>query len=99
MPQNNKSLSHDISNLCLYFFSLGNVPNQFLELRITYYDVLSRIDLMSSLKKGWRPRRTIVFASWGAGEHGYMGSLEWIERVANVFMIFHPGFINSGPIL
>ena len=38
----------------------------------------------SMMKKGWRPRRTIVFASWGAGEHGYMGSLEWIEEFQTI---------------
>lgn len=36
------------------------------------------------VKKGWRPRRTIVFASWGAGEHGYLGSLEWVEEYQKV---------------
>ena len=36
------------------------------------------------LKKGWRPRRTIMFASWGAGEHGYMGSMEWIEEFQTI---------------
>lgn len=29
--------------------------------------------------KNWRPRRTIVFASWGAEEHGLLGSVEWVE--------------------
>ena len=38
----------------------------------------------SMLKKGWRPRRTILFASWGAGEHGYMGSMEWIEEFQTI---------------
>jgi len=34
------------------------------------------------LKAGWRPRRTIVFASWDAEEHGLMGSTEWAEQHA-----------------
>jgi len=29
-------------------------------------------------KRGWRPRRSIVFASWGAEEYGLMGSNEWV---------------------
>ncbi|XP_070577802.1 N-acetylated-alpha-linked acidic dipeptidase 2-like [Ptychodera flava] len=29
---------------------------------------------------GWRPRRTIVFCSWGAEEYGLIGSNEWIEE-------------------
>ena len=32
------------------------------------------------LKSGWRPRRTVVFASWDAEEEGLMGSTEWGEQ-------------------
>ncbi|XP_054716263.1 putative N-acetylated-alpha-linked acidic dipeptidase [Uloborus diversus] len=32
------------------------------------------------LKEGWRPRRTILFCSWGAEEHNLIGSTEWIEE-------------------
>ena len=28
---------------------------------------------------GWRPRKTIVFCSWGAEEYGIIGSYEWVE--------------------
>ena len=31
------------------------------------------------LKQGWRPRRSIVFCSWGAEEYGLIGSTEWVE--------------------
>jgi N-acetylated-alpha-linked acidic dipeptidase len=31
------------------------------------------------LKSGWKPKRTIVFASWDAEEEGLMGSTEWGE--------------------
>ncbi len=34
------------------------------------------------LKNGWRPKRTIVFGSWDAEEHGLMGSTEWVEQNA-----------------
>ncbi len=30
-------------------------------------------------KNGWRPRRSIVFATWGAEEMGIIGSTEWVE--------------------
>lgn len=30
--------------------------------------------------KGWRPRRTLVFCSWGAEEFGLIGSQEWVEQ-------------------
>ncbi|XP_066957584.1 N-acetylated-alpha-linked acidic dipeptidase 2 [Macrobrachium rosenbergii] len=32
------------------------------------------------LKKGWRPRRTLVFCSWSAEEYGMIGSTEWVEE-------------------
>jgi N-acetylated-alpha-linked acidic dipeptidase len=32
------------------------------------------------LKQGWRPRRTIVIASWDAEEEGLIGSTEWVEQ-------------------
>lgn len=31
------------------------------------------------LKSGWRPRRTIILASWDAEEYGMVGSTEWVE--------------------
>uniref|UniRef100_A0A8K9VGK0 Transferrin receptor 1b n=1 Tax=Oncorhynchus mykiss TaxID=8022 RepID=A0A8K9VGK0_ONCMY len=30
-------------------------------------------------KDGFRPRRSLVFASWSAGEYGGVGSTEWLE--------------------
>jgi N-acetylated-alpha-linked acidic dipeptidase len=32
------------------------------------------------LKQGWRPRRTILIASWDAEEEGLIGSTEWVEQ-------------------
>ncbi len=34
------------------------------------------------LKQGWRPKRTIIFASWDAEEEGLIGSTEWVEQHA-----------------
>jgi N-acetylated-alpha-linked acidic dipeptidase len=34
------------------------------------------------LKQGWRPKRTMIFASWDAEEEGLMGSTEWVEEHA-----------------
>ena len=31
------------------------------------------------LNQGWKPRRTIVFCSWGAEEYALIGSTEWVE--------------------
>ena len=33
-------------------------------------------------KQGWRPKRTIVIASWDAEEEGLIGSTEWVEQNA-----------------
>jgi N-acetylated-alpha-linked acidic dipeptidase len=33
-------------------------------------------------KDGWKPRRTLVFASWDAEEYGLVGSTEWAEEHA-----------------
>ncbi len=32
------------------------------------------------LKSGWRPKRTMIFASWDGEEEGLMGSTEWAEQ-------------------
>jgi N-acetylated-alpha-linked acidic dipeptidase len=32
-----------------------------------------------ALSKGWKPQRTIVFASWDGEEYGLVGSTEWVE--------------------
>ncbi|MFN2498542.1 MAG: M28 family metallopeptidase [Pyrinomonadaceae bacterium] len=34
------------------------------------------------LKKGWKPRRTIVLCSWDGEEYGLLGSTEWVEHNA-----------------
>jgi len=34
------------------------------------------------LRHGWRPRRTLVFASWDGEEEGLLGSTEWAEQHA-----------------
>ena len=33
-----------------------------------------------ALKLGWKPLRTIVFASWDGEEYGLIGSTEWVEE-------------------
>lgn len=33
-----------------------------------------------ALAKGWKPLRTIVFASWDGEEYGLIGSTEWVEE-------------------
>jgi N-acetylated-alpha-linked acidic dipeptidase len=38
--------------------------------------------LGSAVKHGWKPRRTLVYASWDAEEYGLVGSTEWAEEHA-----------------
>ena len=37
----------------------------------------------------WKPRRTIIFASWDAEEYGVTGSLEWLEVIMYNNCIVH----------
>ncbi len=38
--------------------------------------------IAEAVQDGWKPRRTIVFASWDAEEWGLIGSTEWGEQFA-----------------
>ncbi|KAK7078223.1 N-acetylated-alpha-linked acidic dipeptidase 2, partial [Halocaridina rubra] len=33
----------------------------------------------------WRPRRSILLLSWGAGEYGFFGATEWVEEYLKIF--------------
>ena len=37
----------------------------------------------AALKEGWKPKRTLIFASWDAEEWGLIGSTEWAEKHAD----------------
>uniref|UniRef100_A0A673HX30 Glutamate carboxypeptidase 2-like n=1 Tax=Sinocyclocheilus rhinocerous TaxID=307959 RepID=A0A673HX30_9TELE len=47
------------------------------------------------MKKGWRPRRTLIFASWDAEEFGLLGSTEWAEDHARVLQERAVAYINA----
>ncbi|MGH0176133.1 UNVERIFIED_CONTAM: hypothetical protein FKN15_015840 [Acipenser sinensis] len=47
------------------------------------------------MKKGWRPRRTIIFASWDAEEFGLLGSTEWAEDNAKILQERAVAYINA----
>ncbi|HWB32147.1 MAG TPA: M28 family metallopeptidase [Acidobacteriaceae bacterium] len=50
---------------------------------------------------GWRPRRTIVIASWDAEEQGLIGSTEWVEQhmdeLRHAVAYFNIDMAASGP--
>jgi N-acetylated-alpha-linked acidic dipeptidase len=47
------------------------------------------------LKGGWRPKRTIVYASWDAEEPGLLGSVEWAEAHAEELQRKGVLYVNS----
>lgn len=53
------------------------------------------------MKQGWRPKRTIVFASWDAEEEGLIGSTEWCEQnathLAHAVAYFNTDVSVAGP--
>ncbi|XP_037696959.1 putative N-acetylated-alpha-linked acidic dipeptidase [Choloepus didactylus] len=46
-------------------------------------------------KKGWKPRRTILFASWDAEEFGLLGSTEWAEENSKLLQERAVAYINA----
>ncbi|KAK3712657.1 hypothetical protein RRG08_058560 [Elysia crispata] len=47
------------------------------------------------VKEGtWRPRRSIMFCSWGAEEYGLIGSAEWVEQYVAVLRERAVGYLN-----
>jgi len=47
------------------------------------------------LRSGWRPRRTLVYASWDAEEPGLLGSTEWAEAHAAELATRAVAYVNS----
>nr|XP_060627107.1 putative N-acetylated-alpha-linked acidic dipeptidase [Anolis sagrei ordinatus] len=46
-------------------------------------------------QEGWRPRRTIIFASWDAEEFGLIGSTEWAEENVKILQERAVAYINA----
>ncbi|KAL3873960.1 hypothetical protein ACJMK2_037035 [Sinanodonta woodiana] len=44
--------------------------------------------------KNWRPRRSILFCSWGAEEYGLIGSTEWVEQYTKSLGARAVGYLN-----
>jgi N-acetylated-alpha-linked acidic dipeptidase len=56
-----------------------------------------------ALAKGWKPLRTIVFASWDGEEYGLVGSTEWVEEYLPWLSHANVAYVNvdvatTGPI-
>ncbi len=58
-----------------------------------------------AVRQGWKPLRTIVFASWDGEEYGLIGSTEWVEEYlpwlnhANVAYIVSISPLSSYPTI
>ena len=55
-------------------------------------------------RQGWRPKRSMVFLSWGAEEYSLCGSREFVEQYEIQLSQRGVGYINTdvcmvGPIL
>jgi N-acetylated-alpha-linked acidic dipeptidase len=67
------------------------------------WDPLSgHVDMMAEakaigalLKTGWRPKRTLVYASWDGEEPGLLGSTEWAETHADELQKKAVLYVNS----
>src|SRR5690349_20492291 len=46
-------------------------------------------------KQGWRPKRTIIYASWDGEEPGLLGSTEWAEAHADSLVAHAVAYLNS----
>ena len=59
--------------------------------------------LGEAVKQGWRPKRTIIFASWDAEEWGLIGSTEWVEKNADELrdkaVVYFNSDSNTSPTL
>jgi N-acetylated-alpha-linked acidic dipeptidase len=70
------------------------------------WDPLSgQVDMMAEakaigalLKSGWRPKRTLVYASWDGEEAGLLGSTEWAETHADELQHKAVLYLNSDTI-
>ena len=49
------------------------------------------------VRQGWRPRRTIVFASWDGEEPGLLGSTEWVEEFSSELSAKAAVYVNLDP--
>jgi N-acetylated-alpha-linked acidic dipeptidase len=47
-----------------------------------------------AVKMGWKPLRTIVFASWDGEEYGLVGSTEWVEEYLSWLTDANVAYVN-----
>ncbi|XP_028650754.2 transferrin receptor protein 1-like [Erpetoichthys calabaricus] len=50
--------------------------------------------LSSLVKDGYKPKRSIVFASWSGGDYGHVGATEWLEGFMSMLHLKAFAYIN-----
>ncbi|CAG5125784.1 unnamed protein product, partial [Candidula unifasciata] len=48
----------------------------------------------AQVAKGWRPRRTIIFALWDASKYGHIGAYEWVQEYEKQLTTGGVAYIN-----
>uniref|UniRef100_A0ABI7Y152 Folate hydrolase 1 n=1 Tax=Felis catus TaxID=9685 RepID=A0ABI7Y152_FELCA len=79
---------------------IGNFSTQKVKMHIHSNNKVTRIynvigTLRGAVEPGWRPRRTILFASWDAEEFGLLGSTEWAEENSRLLQERGVAYINA----
>uniref|UniRef100_A0A4X2KDQ5 Aminopeptidase NAALADL1 n=1 Tax=Vombatus ursinus TaxID=29139 RepID=A0A4X2KDQ5_VOMUR len=78
----------------------GNYSTRKVKMNIHSNNKVTRIynvigTLRGAVEPGWRPRRTMIFASWDAEEFGLLGSTEWAEENSKVLLERGVAYINA----
>ncbi|CAJ0934270.1 unnamed protein product [Ranitomeya imitator] len=55
--------------------------------------------LSEMVKEGYKPRRSIVFASWSAGDYGAVGATEWLEGYLTTLHLKATSYISLDAII
>lgn len=55
---------------------------------------VSRVLANLKLKSNWKPKRSILFLSWGAEEYGLIGSTEWVEEFNKKLSVNSIAYLN-----
>lgn len=77
---------HISSDLFIYFYFFLPQGHEFIshDYTMKYYLIIKNklVDFKCNFlffQDGFKPKRSIVFASWSAGEFGSVGATEWLE--------------------
>jgi N-acetylated-alpha-linked acidic dipeptidase len=49
-------------------------------------------------RSGWRPARSVIFATWDAEEWGLIGSTEWVEEMADSLVGHAVAYLNEDDV-